>query len=535
MKAGVKPVAGIEFRSGSSLLYIGIAKNNDGFEQLNELLSSHLLDAVPLPDRPPELHDVFFIYPASHAPRQLRPNERVGIRPTDLARLPFGPWAARLQHLVALVPVTFRQPRDFNTHRLLRTMARNTVLSMLPADETASPQECFITADEVRRIYAAAPALVRNAEALLDQCGIAFDESDKTRTLFGQSRAHDREHLYRDTREGLLRRYPNPDARVIARMERELETIERMGFVSYFLINQDIVRFARSKGFFHVGRGSGANSLVAYCLGITDVDPIELDLYFERFISTARKKPPDFDIDFSWRDRDEVYRYVFDTYNKGKGGRHHVAQIATYTTFQWRGAIREVGKAAGLPPAEIDALSEGDTGYYARGRPSRAASAAGLDQVTRAVVRHARQLIGMPHHFGIHAGGILISERPLTHYSALHRPPKGFPVIQFSMLEAEDLGLHKFDLLSQRGLGHIRDAVELVNKAQDTSHKVQGSRTDVSELDPSDLNLVTCVFREAVDIHDIRRFKQDPAIKELLRTGNTIGCFYVESPAMRML
>jgi hypothetical protein len=93
--------------------------------------------------------------------------------------------------------------------------------------------------------------------------------------------------------------------------------IERMGFISYFLINQDIVRFARSRGFFHVGRGSGANSLVAYCLRITDVDPMELDLYFERFISTARKKPPDFDIDFSWKDRDEMYRYVFGKYNGG--------------------------------------------------------------------------------------------------------------------------------------------------------------------------------------------------------------------------
>ena len=119
----------------------------------------------------------------------------------------------------------------------------------------------------------------------------------------------DREKLHRDTLEGLRYRYPNASQKVIARMEHELDVIERMGFISYFLINQDIVRFARSKGFFHVGRGSGANSMVAYCLGITDVDPIELDLYFERFLSTARKKPPDFDIDFSWKDRDEVYKY----------------------------------------------------------------------------------------------------------------------------------------------------------------------------------------------------------------------------------
>ncbi len=256
----------------------------------------------------------------------------------------------------------------------------------------------------------------------------------------------------------MLRRYPTPSPTVLARIEKELAVVERMGFVSYFLINQDLVQFARSKGFFHVGRGSGANSLVAYCLGITDVDPIELDLYFERFISTARKKPPDFDIDFSWKDRDEVIAYLFRKY-----GERHVAQLATYTTFQWRGAVRELGKAMGLPPAEIDALSEGDTGYYGRGRMSSGVRTGDIDQVAQAVVRYAQHLLNMPHHFGIHVGGMLVSELPMTYYTSLHRPPKGFPVTQFSMLEAEDIGLHKFDILSQRGLGHIRDAVELVN------------------------------------------------------------------------
>ena len=507
----VRPVAGIEFRQGHRLLYIGLAKDNNGFQQLCELLSPHLLDGEPLPERAPELSGAFFIYPFNAAPVQLRPNERIGIKPSDLTRLPFSPWAKRTQELVTLLPVTFRSnpgssPGDFNTHRLLRTVAKNTVVSMLPTEELAAPDESFRTEEEVRRIYQNFPQLLYNTQRLLEACSIAFDGKDKTQEVVGASRAHDREKLYRDTREGLLYRYPNATPTVLTRMEHELDVIERMGFISYFLINQDIVRFARSKGFFHVGRGSGANSLVAYCLGITDVDPIELDLYFERFISTARRKPPDFDIDFSWKDRDEVYRYVFAKYNAGKGGYHHVAQIATYTTFQWRGAIRELGKAVGLPPEEIDALSEGERGYYARGRPSARANSNDLDKVAQAVIRYSKHLLGMPHHLGIHAGGILVSEKPITCYTALHRPPKGFPVTQFSMLEAEDLGLHKFDLLSQRGLGHIRDAVELVERKG-----------------------------EHIDIHDIPGFKQDPAIKELIKVGNTIGCFYVESPAMRML
>lgn len=530
----IRPVAGIEFRQGTRVLYIGIAKNNDGFQQLNELLSPRLLDGEEIPERAPELKDVFFVYPFTNAPHQLRPNERVGIKPGDLTRLPFSPWSERLRDLVALLPVTFRQKRDHNVHRLLRTVAKNTVITMLPSEELASPDECFRAENELKRIYQDFPQLLVNTERLLEQCSIAFDGSDKTREVFGASRAVDRERLHADTREGLKYRYPNASEKVLKRMNHELDVIERMGFISYFLINQDIVRYARSRDFFHVGRGSGANSLVAYCLGITDVDPMELDLYFERFISTARKKPPDFDIDFSWKDRDEIFKYVFGKYNRpfgsGQGssaGGIHAAQIATYTTFQWRGAIRELGKAMGLPPEEIDILGDGGTrSYRDYRRLPDGAQGTQLDQVAQAVIRYGQHLLGMPHQFGIHAGGIVITEKPVTHYSALHRPPKGFPVTQISMLECEDLGLHKFDLLSQRGLGHIRDAVELVNgrPVDPCDDIVDGTRS----VDPPGRPT-------AVDIHDIARFKEDPAIKELIRTGNTIGCFYVESPAMRML
>lgn len=553
---GIRPVAGIEFRQGTQVLYIGLARNNDGFRQLNQLLSPHLLDGEPLPSSAPQSpcalrstaslmlgvtggDDTFFILPLATPPCELHPNEYIGVRPAELTRLPFSPWMKHPEKLVAWLPVTFPQatgPVPFNTHRLLRTMARNTLLSQVPPEELAAPDEHFRTPAEVQRIYRDFPALVRNAECLLEQCSIAFDKTDKTPKVFGASAAHDREVLHRLAREGLRRRYPQLSRKVVARLHHELDVIERMGFISYFLINHDIVRYAQSRGFFHVGRGSGANSLVAYCLGITDVDPVELDLYFERFISTARKKPPDFDIDFSWKDRDAVFRYIFDKYNgpsrtSGPGSGIHAAQVATYTTFQWRGAVRELGKALGLPPAEIDALSEGRS-HYGGGRPSELARSGQADRVASAVVRYAQRIIGMPHQFGIHVGGILVSEEPITAYSALHRPPKGFPVVQFSLLEAEDLGLHKFDILSQRGLGHIRDAVEMVGGRARTEDD-QGSCT-VDPMGRRDGHSVAPA-EAAIDIHAIPRFKQDPAIKQLLRTGDTVGCFYVESPAMRML
>ena len=135
------------------------------------------------------------------------------------------------------------------------------------------------------------------------------------------------------------------------RIRHELEIIDRLGFSSYFLITWDVIRYSMSRGFYHVGRGSGANSIVAYCLRITDVDPIDLDLYFERFINPKRTSPPDFDIDFSWKERDEVLDYIFKRY-----GRKHTALIGTISTFRDRSIFRELGKVYGLPKEEIDLL-----------------------------------------------------------------------------------------------------------------------------------------------------------------------------------
>src|SRR6202008_2849353 len=150
---------------------------------------------------------------------------------------------------------------------------------------------------------------------------------------------------------GLPARYGKKNKVALQRLQKELKIINDLGFNSYFLINHDIVRHAQSRGFYHVGRGSGANSIVAYCLGITDVDPIELDLYFERFLNTERTSPPDFDIDFSWKDRDAIYEYLFSKY-----GHDRVCLLATHVTFQHRSIVRELGKVFGLPKSEIDEL-----------------------------------------------------------------------------------------------------------------------------------------------------------------------------------
>ncbi|MFY7909276.1 MAG: DNA polymerase III subunit alpha, partial [Emticicia sp.] len=240
---------------------------------------------------------------------------------------------------------------------------------------------------------------------------------------------------------------------------------------------------------FHVGRGSGANSIVAYCIGITDVNPIELDLYFERFINPFRTSPPDFDIDFSWDERDEIIDYVFKRY-----GKEYVCLLATYNTFQDRSAVRELAKVFGLPKSEIDDMIK---------YPEKASQ----NEYTKYIFQYAPLLEDFPNSLSIHAGGILISEEPLSNYTALQPMPKGFPICQFDMYVAEDIGFAKFDVLSQRGLGHIKTAVDIVKENRGID----------------------------IDIHAIQKFKDDENIRRQLQNHETMGCFYVESPAMRSL
>ncbi|MBK9175193.1 MAG: DNA polymerase III subunit alpha [Flavobacteriales bacterium] len=509
----VRPIAGIDFRLGMRQLYIGLARSNDGLHRLNGLLTDQLLDGERLPEEAPEMEDAFIIYPfgAGNIPGRLRPNEFIGVRPSDLNRLRFSRGHHPKEKFIALTSASFRHKADHNTHRLLRAMHNNTVHTKLTDHDIAPIEERLLSPEELIRAYTDAPGLLIRTQELLEQCEVdlAFDRSKNRRTWSGDPE-HDRRLLRELANNGMHQRYAAPSPEACARLEKELGTIEMKDFVSYFLINWDLVRFAGEQGFFHVGRGSGANSLVAYCLGITDVDPIELDLYFERFINPARDKPPDFDIDFSWKDRDHITKRLFERYGEGR----RVALLATYSTFQERAIINELGKVFGLPPSEIAALSDGDPArprWIGKGDRlefgNRAIAPAKNDPIVDSIRRYAPRLKHMPSHLSIHVGGVLISEKPLTYYTALHLPPKGFATTQFSMIEAEDIGLYKFDILSQRGLGHIRDAVTMVEQRSG----------------------------ERIDIHDVKPFMRDPIVKRMLRTGDTIGCFYVESPAMRML
>lgn len=494
-KYKVKPVIGVDFRNGAQQQFIMLARNNNGFLNINNYLSSFLHNSkLNIPAEAPQLADTFVIYTYKHNKNyNLKPNEFLGIRPQDLNKLKFSKWNKFRNKLVVLQTVSFENKKGFNTHRLLRAIDNNTLLSKLPKSEEGKETDMMLPYQELCETYQEFPELIENTTSLLNNCSIEFDFSQEVpnnQKSYTNSETLDYRLLENLTYKGLNYRYKNPNETIFNRIEKELSIIKEKGFVSYFLINWKILKYARSKGYFYVGRGSGANSIVAYLLRITDVDPVELDLYFERFINLYRKNPPDFDIDFSWTDRDDITQFIFKNFK-------NTALLAVYNTFKFKASVRELGKVFGLPKTEMDMLTRGRYRFE------------NLDKLSQLVLVYSKQIQGFPNYLGIHASGIIISEKPINYYTATFLPPKGFSTTQFDMVTAEDIGLYKFDILSQRGLGKIKEAVEIVKH----NH-------------PDKIS---------IDIHDIKRFKQDERIKYILRNAKAIGCFYVESPAMRML
>jgi len=491
-KEGIQPIAGIEFREKDRLLYVGLARNSEGFMELNEFLSFHNISGEPLPHSSPPFQHVIVIYPfGSRSFTELKENEYLGIRPQSVRKLLSLEQSNNLAKLVVQQPVSYINNTGFVLHQHLCAISHNTLLTKIRPGEETGVFETFMPPDELRKAFERYPMIIQNTEELMATCSFSFDfKSYKNRKSFTGNRYDDKMLLEKLALDGLEYRYGKDNAEAKRRVLYELEIIDRLGFSSYFLITWDIIRYSLNRGFYHVGRGSGANSIVAYCLKITDVDPIELDLYFERFINPKRTSPPDFDIDYSWKERDEVLDYIFKRY-----GRKHTALLGTMSTFRGKSIIRELGKVYGLPKAEIDSLIENPE------------SAMNQNEVTNKIFTIGQYLADFPNLRSIHAGGILISEKPITCYTALDMPPKGYPTTQWDMYVAEEIGFEKLDILSQRGIGHIKEGVEIIRKNR-------GVR---------------------VDIHAIQEFKQDKKVIGQLKNGETNGCFYIESPAMRGL
>jgi DNA polymerase III alpha subunit len=292
---------------------------------------------------------------------------------------------------------------------------------------------------------------------------------------------------------------------LVERLEHELATIARMKFSSYFLVVKKIV----SQSPRTCGRGSGAASLVAYCLGITNVCPVKHNLYFGRFLNPGRTDPPDIDVDFAWDERDSVIDSVLEHF----AGRS--AMVASHILFQPRMALRETAKVFGMPEAEIGKITRRLPWFWHRGELD-----AGLlkNLRDRPETRHldfvapwpqimnlAQRIIGIPRYLSVHPGGVVVTPKAIEEYVPLEDAPKGVPIIQWDKDGTEDSGLVKIDLLGNRSLGVIRDAL--------ANAKENGTQLDENRWEPED----------------------DPATQKTVAQGRTMGCFYIESPAMRLL
>jgi DNA polymerase-3 subunit alpha len=408
--------------------------------------------------------------------------------------------------------VAFAAPGDFQLHRTLCAIRLICPITRIPPGASADA-ECYLKpAGAVKRLFSAypyseAPEAVGCAREIAGACEFRFRLGE---WLFPAADLPPGEtafsHLTKLCFEGAARLYRPLPARALERLHFELETIESMGFTPYFLVVYDIARFCRERGIPAAGRGSAAGSMVAYVLGITYIDPLEHDLYFERFLSPARDDPPDIDLDVSACRRDEVLDYIY-----GRFGADRVAMICTYATMKARMAVRDVAKAHGLSPEEVDSFSRSiphcrasQIEKVAEAIPSYRGLPADREPY-RTILDTCERLDGFPRHLSIHVGGVVIADRPLTDLVPLERATKGLVITQYDMGPIERLGLIKMDILGQKGLSVI----------EDTSNWAAGARG--ARLEPEALR------------------RDDPDTFRLLCEGRTLGVFQIESPAMRSL
>ncbi|HSW39986.1 MAG TPA: DNA polymerase III subunit alpha [Acidobacteriota bacterium] len=405
---------------------------------------------------------------------------------------------------VATNDVYFADPSGFSLHRLLRAIDLNTSLSRIPPGELAGEDRWLKPETMMARRYPHLDRALETTAAIAEAC---FTGPDIGTPVFPSPDLPDGtdafEYLRQECYHGAEERYGELPDSVLKRLEHELAIIKAKGFVNYFLVVRDIVRQSART----CGRGSAAASLVAYCLGITHVEPIAHNLFFERFLNERRSDPPDIDIDFPWDERDRIFDYVFRRY-----GVERAAMVSNHVGFQARAAIREVARVYGLPEQEISAVTR-RMGYYWRlGRLEDAVRQHPVykDMEFRdpwpEIIRLAMKMDGYPRHMSVHCGGIVIVSDRIDRYVPVETAPKGAPIIQWEKDQAEDAGLIKIDILGNRSLAVIRDAISSVRENY-------GVTIDYERWDPT----------------------KDRKTCELMRAGDTVGVFYVESPAMRQL
>lgn len=409
--------------------------------------------------------------------------------------------------LVATNDCHYIAPEDSRMHRVLLCIQTGRTIEDENAMEFGSEEFYFKSEEEMRALFPDVPEAADNTVKIAQRCQVEL-EFGKTKlpAFFTPDGSDNLEFFRRLCQEGLIRRYgEDPPQEYRDRLEYEICVISQMGYVNYYLIVWDFIRYARSVGIpVGPGRGSGAGSLAAYCVGITNVDPMRYDLLFERFLNPERVSMPDFDIDFSDERRDEIIGYVVDKY-----GADHVAQIVTFGTMAARGALRDVGRALNIPYNKVDQvaklvpLSLGMTLDTAMKQSKELREKVEADPQVKELWDMARKVEGMPRHASTHAAGVVITDKPVMDYVPLSKNDDAV-VTQYTMTAIEELGLLKMDFLGLRNLSVIDHAEKLVRR-REAGFSIEAAPED------------------------------DGAVFRMLSEGHSEGVFQLESPGMKRL
>lgn len=416
--------------------------------------------------------------------------------------------AARLKlGVVATNNVHYARKEDFKVHDVLTCVQAITTLDEPNPFRKRNCEYYLKSPRAMATLFRSYPKAVVTAGRIAAQCNLDLGLGSYRFPDFPVPEGETAySYLYKLCLEGLSRLYKPISPKATKRLQHELSIIHDLGFAEYFLVVWDIVRFARERGIRCSGRGSAADSMVAYCLGITIVDPLEHDLLFERFLNPERRGMPDVDIDFDAARRDEVIEYVYKRYGEDK-----VAMVCTVNTLCAKSSIRDIGKAMDFPSDEIDRLASA----LPHTRASRIREAMSkLPELRKsniplwkmeALLDICEKTDGFPRHLSVHLAGVVISRGLLTDLVPLEWATKGVIVTQFDKDDIEALGLVKMDILGLRNLSAIEDALAMIRER----YKI--------DLDIDNLPL------------------DDPDVYKLLRSTNTVGLFQVESPGMRGL
>jgi DNA polymerase-3 subunit alpha len=549
---GIRPITGVELRGaeGHDRLVL-LVRNHQGYANLCRIITRRRLEEACDPLAAISgLCDGLFILtdslvylerllsPEASAPEVDRSALRLLLvrrrsRGVERGRGPAGPWTGQARPtdsaieaasrrfsipLVADLDIVFLDPEDHALQKLLTAIHQNRLLSEVEELGLAEDAERYFRSPrECDLLFGDLPEALRESRRLAEECDLDLTRGRGTfpalpifPALHLPAGETAYSHLARRCLEGLRERYGGIHSQPLGRLTSELQVIEQLGFCEYFITVGEIIRFARSRRIEVVGRGSGAGSLVAYVLGVTNVDPLVYRLHFERFLHPGRCDLPDIDIDLCWIRRDEVIDFVYRTY-----GSDRVAMVSSHLTYQPRSAFREALKAFGVAPRQAQRLCNSiphlheDLVSRTPLRDLISASPGGRnfpfdEEPVRSALPLAERLLNLPHHLSVHSGGIVIGDGPLDTHVPLERAAKGVVITQYDKDSVEDIGLVKIDLLGNRCLTELQETIDQLGRS--------GFPLEMSAIPD-----------------------RDPRTIEILRAGETVGCFQLESPAMRNL